>query len=160
MKAAVLSAFLVGAAYAQAVLGTNAVALDTRVPRLVSRATRGSPTVVPSGAPTTAKPPSNAPTTSTPSSGGSVCDIPKAPKWSSTGALASPKSGWVSLKDFTTVVYNGKHIVYGTVYTGTQWNSFAMSPFSSWSDMASATQYSMPFGAPAPTLFYFRPKSI
>ncbi|KAH9084392.1 hypothetical protein LEN26_020861 [Aphanomyces euteiches] len=95
-----------------------------------------------------------------PLSGGSVCDIPKAPKWRSTGALASPKSGWVSLKDFTTVVYNGKHIVYGTVYTGSQWNSFAMSPLSSWSDMASATQYSMPFGAPAPTLFYFRPKSL
>ncbi|KAH9105665.1 hypothetical protein AeMF1_018583 [Aphanomyces euteiches] len=126
-----------------------------------------SPTVAPSNAPTTAKPsssptavPSNAPSTTTPSSGGGFCDLPKSLKWSSTGALAQPQHGWASLKDFTNVVYNGKHIVYGSVYTGTRYASTAFAPFSDWSQMANATQFIMPFSAPAPTLFFFRPKNV
>ncbi|CAK4759787.1 unnamed protein product [Aphanomyces euteiches] len=113
--------------------------------------TSSTPTVVPTSAPTTTAPPSN---------GGAFCDLPKAPQWTSTGPLANPQHGWVSLKDFTNVVYNGKHIVYGSVYTGTGYASTAFAPFTNWSDMATATQLTMPFSAPAPTLFYFRPKNI
>ncbi len=92
-------------------------------------------------------------------SSGSV--LPRNFKWTSTGPLAQPASGWVSLKDFSCVFYNNRYIVYmsrvnnaGTSYGG------AMMTFANWSEMATAKQYSIPTGGVAPTLIYFTPKKI
>ena len=60
---------------------------------------------------------------------GTTCALPSTFRWTSTGVLANPKSGWVSLKDFTNVVYNGQHLVYMTTHdTGTTWGSAELQP--------------------------------
>src|SRR5579872_24489 len=94
------------------------------------------------------------------SDGGTVCPLPTTFQWTSTGPLAQPKSGWVSLKDFSDIVYNNQHMVYmSTVDTQGSYGG-AMMTFADWPQMTAATQYALPYGGVAPTLIYFTPKNI
>ncbi|KAH7092565.1 glycosyl hydrolase family 62-domain-containing protein [Paraphoma chrysanthemicola] len=89
-----------------------------------------------------------------------TCQLPTTYRWTSSGVLAQPKNGWASLKDFTTVQYNGKKLVYGSNNKGGTYGSMAFGLVNNWSDLSSAAQTGMSFSAVAPTLFYFAPKSI
>lgn len=88
----------------------------------------------------------------------STCPLPSKFQWTSGPPLAEPKNGAVSLKDFTHVLYEGKHLIYMTTHDQSNWGS-AMFMFDDWADAADAPQIKTSFGV-APTLFYFTPKKI
>lgn len=90
--------------------------------------------------------------------GAQTCPLPTTFTWTSGPPLAQPKNGWVSLKDFTHVFHNEKHVVYMTTHDGRNWGS-AMFAFDDWTQAGSAPQTKTSFGV-APTLFYFSPKDV
>ena len=92
---------------------------------------------------------------------GQNCALPSTYRWRSSGVLATPKNGWVSLKDFTTAPYNGQHLVYATMHDGRDYGSMAFSLVSDISQLGSASQTGMTQGRTvAPSLIFFRPKNI
>jgi Glycosyl hydrolase family 62 len=95
--------------------------------------------------------------------GGGVCPLPAKFNWTTTPALAKvPRNigghNVTALKDFTSVVANGKHVVYMTAYEG-GWKS-ALFTFTNWTDWGSGAGTWFPRNAVAPTLVYFTPKKI
>uniref|UniRef100_UPI003F79DBB6 cellulose-binding domain-containing protein n=1 Tax=Streptosporangium sp. H16 TaxID=3444184 RepID=UPI003F79DBB6 len=70
----------------------------------------GTPTPTPTVTPTPDPTPTPTPTPT------GTCDLPSTYRWNSTGVLANPKAGWVSLKDFTVAPYNGRQLVYATTH--------------------------------------------
>jgi hypothetical protein len=93
--------------------------------------------------------------------GSATCSLPSTYRWTSTGPLAQPANGQLALKDFTAVRHNGQYLVYATTHDGNGWRSVAFSPFTNWSDMASAGQNMVTgFNPVAPTLFYHAPKNV
>jgi hypothetical protein len=103
-----------------------------------------------------------------------ACGLPENPKWESSGILVSPKGGsYVSVKDPTIQKYNGKYLIYATVFNtadkaGGSTGTFQMEyiEFTDFSKADQATPYYMTSTSGfsgykcAPELFYFEPDSL
>jgi hypothetical protein len=89
-----------------------------------------------------------------------TCALPTTFKWTSSAPLAQPKSGLLSLKDFSSVVYNNQHIAYMSTVDSAGAYAGAVMTFTDWPQMSTATQSPLAYGGVAPTLIYFRPKNI
>jgi hypothetical protein len=127
--------------------------------------TTTTPPVTPTSEPPvtpTSEPPVT-PTSQPPSTPPASCTLPTSYRWTSTGPLAQPKSGWASLKDFTIAPYQGKQLVYATTHSSNLnggYGSMGFSPVDNLNQLGSATQTAMNQSAVAPSLFYFAPKNI
>ncbi|GAB2583469.1 hypothetical protein Aab01nite_84800 [Paractinoplanes abujensis] len=113
--------------------------------------------------PVTTPPVTTPPVTPPPTTPPATCALPSSYRWSSTGPLAQPKSGWASLKDFTIAPYQGKQLVYATTHSSSAtggWGSMNFSLVDNLNQLGSATQNTMNQGTVAPSLFYFAPKNI
>jgi hypothetical protein len=89
-----------------------------------------------------------------------TCNLPSSYRWTASNALAQPKNGWLSLKDFTVTSYNGKKLVYGSNYKSGGYGSMGFGLVNNFSDLGNAAQTGMSFNAVAPTVFYFAPKKV
>lgn len=99
----------------------------------------------------------------TSAAGGAVtCPFPTSFEWKDNegGPIATPGNGWVSIKDFTNVVYNGQHIIYMTMHDDSAYGSATMPAFTEWSEAATAPQTKMGVSTVAPELMYFAPKDL
>ena len=116
------------------------------------------------GQPTTpSSEPPVVPSSPPPSDPPASCALPTSYRWSSTGPLAQPKSGWASLKDFTIAPYQGKQLVYATTHSTSVnggWGSMNFGLVDNLNQLGTASQNTMNQGTVAPSLFYFAPKNI
>ena len=88
-----------------------------------------------------------------------TCPLPSPYKWTSSDVLAQPASGYVAIKDFTHVPFNGQHLIYATACRNDgSLTSVGIGPFNDWPDLANAPQNELAHGTVAPTLIYFKPK--
>jgi hypothetical protein len=92
--------------------------------------------------------------------GTAQCNLPTSYRWTASNALAQPKNGWASLKDFSVTSYNGKKLIYGSMYDGKNYGSMNFGAVSSFSELSGAAQNKQSFNAVAPTVFYFAPKKV
>jgi len=91
---------------------------------------------------------------------GQNCALPTTYRWKDSGALAQPKNGWASLKDFSVTSYNGKKLIYGSYNQGGNYGSFNFGLVDQFSQLSGAAQNKQSFNAVAPTVFYFKPKNV
>ena len=97
----------------------------------------------------------------TPPPTGGTCALPSTYRWTSTGALAQPRTGWVVAEGLhrRRLQRQAPGLRVDTT-PAASYGSMNFSPFTNWSDMASASQNGMSQATVAPTLFYFAPKNI